>query len=61
MHFWTTCLEIQDFQNITDLYGLIFQTNHICSNGKYQLTDSLCNVCKVIEDYEHVFFMSSKY
>jgi hypothetical protein len=36
-------------------YNLLFQPNHICSNGKYQLTDSLCNVCKVKEDYDHVF------
>ena len=43
-------------------YNLLFQPNHICSNGKYQLTDSLCNVCKVKEDYDHIFFfMSSKY
>ena len=58
IHFWTTYLDIQDFQNITDLYefifkillenklkyldgnyyNLLFQPNHICSNGKYQQT-----------------------
>ena len=57
IHFWTTYLDIQDFQNITDLYEfifkillenklkifrwkllqLLFQPNHICSNGKYHL------------------------
>ena len=34
--------------------NLLFQTNHICSNRKYQLT-----VCRV-EDSDH-FFMSCKY
>ena len=79
IHFWTTYLDIQDFQNITDLYEFIFK---ILSENKLKIfrwkllqfiiptkshlfkwkisTDSLCNVCKVEEDYDH-FFMSCKY
>jgi hypothetical protein len=26
IHFWTTYLDIQDFQNITDLYEFIFKS-----------------------------------
>ena len=79
IHFWTTYLDIQDFQNITDLYQFIFK---ILLENKLKIfrwkllqfiiptkshlfkwkisTDSLCNVCKVEEDYDH-FFMSCKY
>ena len=79
IHFWTTYLDIQDFQNITDLYEFIFK---ILLENKLKIfrwkllqfiiptkshlfkwkisTDSLCNVCKVEEDYDH-FFMSCKY
>ena len=79
IHFWTTYLDIQDFQNITDLYEFIFKI--LLENNlkifrwkllqfiiptkshlfKWKIsTDSLCNVCKVEEDYDH-FFMSCKY
>ena len=79
IHFWTTYLDIQDFQNIIDLYELIFK---ILIENKLKIfrwkllqfiiptkshlfkwkisTDSLCNVCKVEEDYDY-FFMSCKY
>ena len=72
-------MDIQDFQNITDLYEFIFKLllenklkifrwkllqfiiptkSHLF---KWKIsTDSLCNVCKVEEDYDH-FFMSCKY
>ena len=74
-----TCLDIQDFQNITDLHEFIFK---ILLENKLKIfrwkllqfiiptkshlfkwkisTDSLCNVYKVEEDYDHLF-MSCKY
>jgi hypothetical protein len=72
-------LDIQDFQNITDLHEFIFK---ILLENKLKIfrwkplqfiiptkshlfkwkisTDSLCNVYKVEEDYDHLF-MSCKY
>ena len=71
-HFSTTYLEIQDFENKTDLYGFI---SKILLDSKLKIfrwkllqfiipakshlfkwkisTDSLCNVCKVEEEYDH--------
>ena len=77
--FWTTYLEIQDFQNKADLYGIILkillenilkifrrkQLQFIIPTKSHMFkwkisTDSLCNVCKVEEHYDHCF-MSCKY
>ena len=76
IHFWTTYLDIQDFQNITDLHGFIFKIllenklkifrwkllQFIISTKSHLFkwkisTDSVSNVCKVEEDYEHFFYV----
>ena len=76
IHFWTTYLEIQDFQNKTDLYEFIFL---ILLENKLKIfrwkllqfiiptkshlfkwkiaADSLCNACKVEEDYHRLFYV----
>ena len=71
IHFSTTYLEIQDFENKTDLYGFIMLDSKLkifrwkllqfiipANSHLFKLkisTDSLCNVCKVEEDDDHCF------